>query len=56
MDLYFPLVSFNLLLHLVVLKDENLSLLGLMFQFGRKLMILKYGQMCSCLQLLVIHG
>ena len=55
-DFDLPLVSLNLSLHLVVLEDEDLSLLGLVLQLCRQLMILQDGQVCRCLQLLVIHG
>ena len=47
MDLNFPLIRLNLLLHLVVLKDEDLGLLGLVLELSSQLMVLKDGQMSS---------
>ena len=41
MNLNFALVRFNLLLHLVVLEDEDLSLLRLMFQLSGQLVVLQ---------------
>ena len=55
-DLNLALVRLNLLLHLVVLVDKNFGLLGLMLQFGGKLMILEDSQVSGRLQLLVIHS
>ena len=46
-DLYFPLIRLDLLLHLVVLEDEDLSLLGLVLELSSQLMVLKDGQMSS---------
>ena len=40
MDLNFALVRLNLLLHLVVLEDQDLGLLGLVLQLCRQLVIL----------------
>lgn len=54
-DLNLPLVGFDLLLHLVVLVNQNFSLLRLMLQLCRQLVILQDGQMRGCLQLLVVH-
>ena len=45
MDLYFPLIRLDLLLHFVVLEDKDLSLLGLVFELSCQLMILKDGEM-----------
>ena len=47
MDLYIPLIRLDLLFHLVVLEDEDLSLLGLVFKLGGQLMVLKDGEMSS---------
>ena len=47
MDLYIPLIRLDLLFHLVVLEDEDLSLLGLVFKLGSQLMVLKDGEMSS---------
>ena len=46
-DLYFPLIRLDLLLHFVVLEDEDLSLLGLVFELSSQLMVLKDGEMSS---------
>ena len=46
-DLYFPLIRLDLLLHFVVLEDEDLSLLGLVLELRSQLMVLKDGQMSS---------
>ena len=46
-DLYFSLIRLDLLLHLVVLEDEDLSLLGLVLELSSQLMVLKDGQMSS---------
>lgn len=55
-DLNLTLVSLNLLLHLVILKDQYLSLLRLVLQLCSQLVVLQDSQMRSRLQLLVIHG
>ena len=55
-DLDLALVRLDLCLHLIVLEDEDLSLLRLMLQLGGQLMVLKDSQMRSCLQLLIVHG
>ena len=47
MDLYIPLIRLDLLFHLVVLEDEDLSLLGLVFELSSQLMVLKDGEMGS---------
>lgn len=46
-DLYFPLIRLDLLLHFVVLEDEDLSLLGLVLELSSQLMVLKDGEMSS---------
>ena len=46
-DLYIPLIRLDLLLHFVVLEDEDLSLLGLVFKLSSQLMVLKDGEMGS---------
>ena len=46
-DLYFPLIRLDLLLHFVVLEDEDLSLLGLVFELCSQLMVLKDCEMGS---------
>jgi len=56
MDFNLALVGLDLLLHLVVLKDEDLRLLRLVLELGRKLVILQNGQVSRGLQLLIIHG
>ncbi len=56
MDLDFALICLNLLLHLVVLVNQYLSLLRLVFELSGQLVILEDGQMCSRLQLLIIHS
>ena len=55
MDLNLALVSLDLRFHFVVLVDQDLRLLRLMFEFGRELMVLKDGQVRCGLQLLVVH-
>ena len=55
-DLDLALVGLNLLLHLVVLEDEDFCLFGLMLQLGCQLMVLEDGQVRRGLQLLVVHG
>ena len=55
-DLDLALVGLNLLLHLVVLEDEDFCLFGLVLQLGGQLMVLKDGQVRRRLQLLVVHG
>jgi len=54
-DLNLALVSLDLRFHFVVLVDQDLRLLRLMFEFGRELMVLKDGQVRCGLQLLVVH-
>ena len=56
MDFNLALVGLDLLLHLVVLEDEDLRLLRLVLELGRKLVILQNGQVSRGLQLLIIHG
>ena len=55
-DLDLALVGLNLLLHLVVLEDEDFCLFGLVLQLGCQLMVLEDGQVRRGLQLLVVHG
>lgn len=55
-DLDLALVSLNLLLHLVILEDEDLGLLRLVLQLGRQLVVLQDRQVRRCLQLLVVHS
>lgn len=54
-DLDFSLVRLDLLLHLVILKDQDLCLLRLVLQLGRQLVVLQNGQVRRRLQLLVVH-
>jgi len=54
-DLGLTLVRFNLLLHLVVLDDEELGLLGLVFEFGGQLVVLEDGEASRGLELFVVE-
>ena len=54
-DFDLTLVSLDLLLHLVILEDQDFSLFGLMLEFRGELMVLQDGQVRRRLQLLVIH-
>ena len=56
MDFNFPLICLDLLLHLVVLVNQNFGLLRLVFKFSGQLMILEDGKMRGRLQLLIIHS
>ena len=44
-DLDLSLVRFDLLLHFVVLEDEDLSLLRLVLEFSSQLVVLEDGEM-----------
>ena len=55
-DFDLTLVSLDLLLHLVILEDQDFSLFGLMFELRGELMVLQDGQVRRRLQLFVIHG
>jgi len=55
-DLSLALVRFNLLLHLVVLDDEEFGLLGLMFEFGGQLVVLENGEASGGLELLIVES
>ena len=55
-DFNLALVSLDLLLHLVILEDQDFSLLGLMLELRSELVVLQDGQVRRRLQLFVIHG
>ena len=56
MERYVPLEYFNLLSHLVMCLNKLLSILRLVVQLRRQLMILENGQSCLSLELFIIEG